>query len=557
MLGAYQYLLDWHKDYYTKQGKKSKGGKDSPLTPLGELTTNEKKRILLNNIYGVDLDSNAVEVSKLSLLLKCMEGETKETVETQIKLFHERVLPSLDNNIKSGNSLIDMDFYDSQIDFEPEVEKKIKPFNWESAFPEVFGSRESGVRNREAGIGKREAGFDVVIGNQESGIGNREGGFDVVIGNPPWGADFSDYSEYIQKKYANVNIVNDSTAYFMEKSFQIGKSFIGMIVMNSVVFVKRWQQARELLMNNGLIVLANVGLAFNDANIESTVFIANKNNKQKKYLAGFFQPEKKLLPLKQFISLKYYDYDVVKRFNAFIASELNAAEQLIIEKMYQIDTTFQYYIENINRGIDLESELINDDLHCVKYIRQGPQINRYKIVSLKFINEKVIPNTKKVKNLRKIKIIGKPLRGKRLAFTVDSSGEIITGSNYANIYLKDEFQALDMHYFILGVLNSRIISTFMVSALYSNNTETARHIDKDYLFRVPIPIVKKDDEYYKVIVHNVNSMLQLNKDLQNAKLPEHKEQLQARISYTDKKIDSLVYQLYDLTEEEIKIVEGE
>jgi len=139
LIGAYQYLLDWHKNYYSKNSKPSKGIKDNPLTPLGDLTTIEKKRILLNNIYGVDLDSNAVEVTKLSLLLKCMEGETKETIEAQTKLFYDRVLPTLDNNIKSGNSLIDVDYYDNELDFGEE--RKVKPFSWQKAFPEVFAKK--------------------------------------------------------------------------------------------------------------------------------------------------------------------------------------------------------------------------------------------------------------------------------------------------------------------------------------------------------------------------------------------------------------------------------
>ena len=107
LIGAYQYLLDWHKNYYNQlridNGKLIiKGSKNDVLTPSGELTTAEKKRILLNNIYGVDLDNNAVEVTKLSLLLKCMEGETKESIEAQTKLFHDRILPTLDNNIKAA-----------------------------------------------------------------------------------------------------------------------------------------------------------------------------------------------------------------------------------------------------------------------------------------------------------------------------------------------------------------------------------------------------------------------------------------------------------------------
>nr|HPI20293.1 N-6 DNA methylase [Candidatus Kapabacteria bacterium] len=135
LLGAYQFLLDWHRDYYKNNDIKKK---EKFLTPDGNLTTAIKKQILLNNIFGVDIDTNAVEVTKLSLMLKAMEGESNASINEQMQLFHERVLPTLDNNIKSGNSLIDMDFYDSQIDFEPGVEKKIKPFNWESAFPQVF-----------------------------------------------------------------------------------------------------------------------------------------------------------------------------------------------------------------------------------------------------------------------------------------------------------------------------------------------------------------------------------------------------------------------------------
>ena len=147
LLGAYQYLLDWHKQYYNSifsdevsstHGFSRGNSRSKFLTPDGNLTTSLKKQILLNNIYGVDIDTNAVEVTKLSLMLKVMEGETEASINNQLSLLHDRVLPTLDNNIKSGNSLIDMDFYDNQLDFEPNIEKKIKPFNWQSAFPEVF-----------------------------------------------------------------------------------------------------------------------------------------------------------------------------------------------------------------------------------------------------------------------------------------------------------------------------------------------------------------------------------------------------------------------------------
>ncbi len=140
LIGAYQYLLDWHKNYYSNNGKPSKGKKDNPLTPEGNLTTAEKKRILLNNIYGVDIDVNAVEVTKLSLLLKCMEGETEASIASQLSFFNERVLPTLDNNIKDGNSLIDTDFYGYELF---EQEKKIKPFIGKKSFLMFLNSRKS------------------------------------------------------------------------------------------------------------------------------------------------------------------------------------------------------------------------------------------------------------------------------------------------------------------------------------------------------------------------------------------------------------------------------
>lgn len=123
LIGAYQFLLDWHLDQYVNDGpdKWTKGRTPRIFhSDKGEwrLTTDERKRILLNNIYGVDIDHQAVEVTKLSLLLKVLEGEDEQSIGKQMGLFQERVLPDLFNNIKLGNSLIGPDFYyNRQISF--------------------------------------------------------------------------------------------------------------------------------------------------------------------------------------------------------------------------------------------------------------------------------------------------------------------------------------------------------------------------------------------------------------------------------------------------------
>ena len=191
--GAYQFLLNWHRDWYiehlvpvikekgatssevrallppAREGAQRRGrrgasgqhlpiykaanGTDSRVRSDWRLTTAERKRILLNNIYGVDIDQQAVEVTKLSLLLKVLEDESEETVSRQLTLFAERALPSLHDNIKCGNSLVGSDIYDN-LEVLPGIEerKRINAFDWEREF---------------AGVMQR-------------------GGFDVVVGNPPY-----------------------------------------------------------------------------------------------------------------------------------------------------------------------------------------------------------------------------------------------------------------------------------------------------------------------------------------------------------------------------------
>jgi REP element-mobilizing transposase RayT len=159
LIGAYQHLLDWHLNWYTQEagvgarGVAPAGAKaarrvrrSAPKHPIYQttggqwrLTPAERKRILLNNIYGVDIDPQAVEVTKLSLLLKALEGETHDTLESELKL-GIRALPDLGSNIKCGNSLIGPDFYDNaQMELLDDEEKyHINAFDWQSEFRQVF-----------------------------------------------------------------------------------------------------------------------------------------------------------------------------------------------------------------------------------------------------------------------------------------------------------------------------------------------------------------------------------------------------------------------------------
>ncbi len=142
LIVAYQYLLDWYRNQYVQAGPEPWcKGKNPRLRQIGgndyALTIPERKRILLDHIYGVDIDPQAVEVTKLSLLLKVIEGESAATLGQNRLLFQERALPDLDKNIKCGNSLIGPDFYENkQADtFDSAELLQVNPFDWKHEFP--------------------------------------------------------------------------------------------------------------------------------------------------------------------------------------------------------------------------------------------------------------------------------------------------------------------------------------------------------------------------------------------------------------------------------------
>ena len=150
LLGAYQYLLDhclrWYAEHKPEAFKKAVY--QDPRNGHWRLTIGEKKRILTAHLFGVDIDAQAVEVTKLSLLLKVLEGETDQTVTRQQRLFHDRALPNLADNIKCGNSLIGPGYFTGKLIPDPEELKRVNPFDWKQGFPDAM----------------KAGGFDCIIG---------------------------------------------------------------------------------------------------------------------------------------------------------------------------------------------------------------------------------------------------------------------------------------------------------------------------------------------------------------------------------------------------------
>jgi type I restriction-modification system DNA methylase subunit len=259
LIGAYQFLLDWHRDQYVNDGpEKWAKGKTPRLYQTDKdewrLTTDERKRILLNNIYGVDIDPQAVEVTKLSLLLKVLEGEDEQSIGKQMALFQERVLPDLANNIKCGNSLIGPDFYEGQqLSLLGEEEMyRINVFDWKTEFPEIMHA----------------------------------GGFDAVVGNPPYGALFlNEEIEYLLKNYNSFEYQLNSFVIFMERGSSVLKRNGKISYITPAVFLGQhyFKNIRKVILENYSIenILILNYKVFKDADIGDTCIFVFNNNKSK------------------------------------------------------------------------------------------------------------------------------------------------------------------------------------------------------------------------------------------------------------------------------------
>jgi type I restriction-modification system DNA methylase subunit len=538
LLGAYQYLLDYHKDYYLQQESSStlskKGKKDDVLTPRGELTTAEKKRILINNIYGVDLDSNAVEVTKLSLLLKCMEGETQETIELQSKLFHDRVLPSLDNNIKNGNSLIDLDYYGNDFDFGEE--KKIKPFSWEKSFAEVFA----------------------------------QGGFDCVIGNPPY-VKVSDKKifDYFNRKFVHQDYQQDLYLLFLEqyKKLLIASGMLGVIIPNTWLQSVTFRNIRKYLMENYfwnriMHIKEHIFKAVVDTHV--LVFEKNNSSKNDKMEIDFF--EKAEIKFHHFV-----DQNTLPDNGDVINILSNEAEKKLFDKIKEksnfiVDECTVYNgVKPFEKGKGnppqtaetmkvkpyvVENQPKPNGKNWMPLLR-GSLINKY----TDFWNDNswiqygewlAAPRNPKIFE-EKEKIIVRQT-GDRIIATIIGDNIICRDNLHIIISSKNNLK------FLLGILNSKL-TDFYYYQINPEKGEALAQVKKQHVEQLPIPQNCSKEKETEIITH-VDQLLQLNKDLQTTTLPNQIEQIKQRIAYNEDKINEIVYGLYGLTEEEITLVES-
>jgi len=206
LISAYDFLLEKMMEQITKEQIDNQELTYQIDGGTSKLTLKAKRDILEKNIFGVDINPYAAEVTEFSLLLKLLEGENAASVESFIHRYSEKVLPNLKKNIKCGNSLVDSRFYEYMPEAleDDHILYKVKPFNWITEFPFL----------------------------------NKSNGFDAIVGNPPY-VRIQNLQKYNAEeiKYYQSSI----SGYGVAKKATIDKYF---------VFIQR---AIELLNQNGLL----------------------------------------------------------------------------------------------------------------------------------------------------------------------------------------------------------------------------------------------------------------------------------------------------------------
>ncbi|MBN2554495.1 MAG: Eco57I restriction-modification methylase domain-containing protein [Anaerolineales bacterium] len=606
LLGAYQHLLDYHLQWYGENDPEKDARRKKPPIYQGpgggwRLTADEKKRILINNIFGVDIDRQAVEVTKLSLLLKVLEGETDESIGQQLLMWRQPALPDLADNIKCGNSLIGPDYFAGQLMPDVEEMRRVNLFDWEKEFRAVMTA----------------------------------GGFDAVIGNPPY------IRIQIMKEWAPTEVEFYKQAYraaskgnydiyvvFVERALELlnNKGRMGYILPHKFFQSKYGEPLRKLIaVGKHLSEIVHFGdqQVFSGASTYTCLlFLTKQGTRQFTYkeahdldtwrVSGYgnsgkvetssvtskewnfiIGPAKALFLKLNQIHTKFGD--ITSSISQGIRTSANKI--FVLSSGGSTDTHIEAFSESLKQYVALERELtapfvlgreikpyeiLYSGLILVIPYRGGsegvsliqendllshfPKTYSYLNKNKKTLEERedsrmkgpgwygyVYP--KNIDLMKKPKILVPDIAA-RSSFALDENGIFAFTSGYG-IVIHDGLT--ENRKFILGLLNSNLLDFFFKQVSTVIRGGYYRYF-KQFIEMLPIRLINFDDEadaaMHDRMVALVERMLALHKQLAAAAIPEDRTLLQRQIDATDRQIDALVYELYDLSEEEIRIVEN-
>jgi type I restriction-modification system DNA methylase subunit len=457
--------FDFLKEYYEKYNKNQRtNSKVSDLTVYAKMIHDLEKRIITENIFGVDLDPQAAEIAAVNLMLKALRKG-------------ERLPLILDDNIKSGNSLIS--------GTEDELKKYFgsdwiqeKPFNWEDEFPDIF----------------------------------KLGGFDIVIGNPPHGAKLSEKERtFFSKKYQVAEGYKNTASLFIERSFQLMKpsGVMGLVIPKSLTFSERWNVVRNFILKNfEIIEIADISKAFPGVLLEQIILLCRRGPQTTESYKG--------------TRLYWNEAPQTHDMPIALCNELDSfpihidPQSLTIYKKVRPKSKFFSEISHTFRGLPIQSMTTAQRSAKSEPLLRGDDIKPYYHgVPQTFVNEGVLEEeNKKIVAMRKPKIVSQRI----VAHVLRPTDHIIIMSTLdedglLNVDTVENILAMDPDYdlrYLLAFLNSKLLSWYAYTFIFNKAVRTM-DFDNYYVGKLPIYPAKPKEQ--KSLINEVGRMLELTKSL--------------------------------------------
>jgi len=536
LIRAYEEMLNYYRDQRKRNWKKKQESRGLDLgykESKPKLSVKEKSGILCDHIWGVDIDKQAVEVTKLSLMLKMLEDESGAIPGRSI-------LPMLDKNIKCGNSLIGTDFYQDRLldDFDYTEKRKTNAFDWEIEFPEIF----------------------------------KNGGFDVVIGNPPYidsetmvTSGQKVIRKFISQTYKTTKGNWDIYIAFFEKGLNLlnTKGVLAYITPDKWLIKPFGDELRKRIINNVTSILKAGRGIFENSKVDSIVTIISKKPGDK--LGIFILENNKMLNKieihKNILKSPYpLDFLFSRYLKLLLKLELLPSKVSDWADCENACATSDAY--KLKPLIDsLSNNIFNKEEH-LKIINTGTigkYVSKWGKQEMRYLGNKYLfPVVNKKRFLKEFKntyarksiqpkIIIKSLT--LLDACIDEEGIYIPGKSTL-IVIKCDIYIIKL---LSAILNSKLALFYLKEKYPSSSYNQGINFTKDMINKLPIPKISESNK--KRVVNLVDYILDLTKKLRSTKIIDEKTMLEREIKSTNIRIDNLVYVLYNITEKERKIIE--
>jgi len=491
-----------------------------------------KRHTIENSLYGVDIDAGAVEVCKLRFWLSLIVDEDD--------FYNIKPLPNLDYKILCGNSLltIEHNLFNSNLIVRLEALKH-------QYFSETNPERKHELRKEIDELvylvtnGHKE--FDLEISFYE--VFHQNGGFDIVIGNPPYGVNYDRGTfEKLKRKFEYSDTQNNSASFFIELSSMIlrDSGIATYIVPKSLTFSNGWSKTRRFLLNkNKLILVADLSEAFENVLLEQVIISFSRKQECSYYFDTLEAWKKEITFITSSSTSLTNELDMLPIYAT--RERMDILRKRILSssvKLGKISKTF--------RGLPLQSKITSDgDIAVVR----GKNIRKYKIYGDfdKVSSKDTIRFDEKIKLMRNRKIVSQNIVAhvmqpydRIIIMSALDDEKRITLDTVVNTVISDSNYSYE---YILAIMNSKLAAWFYYWFVYNRAIRTM-HFDEYYVGKLPIKLV---DPSRKKLVKRIETLVNLviaSKDGDSDQNDLLKE------------IDTLIYCIYELNDEEIELVEG-